>query len=100
MITHVVPRQECDWWSLGVIMYEMLIGYPPFYSDNPVDTCSKILRHQEFLKFPPDVPLSAEAINLMQWYAPSIWAGTTPRSFYDPSWASWREAAKRILHAT
>eukprot|EP00708_Paratrimastix_pyriformis_P002712 GAFH01001465.1.p1 GENE.GAFH01001465.1~~GAFH01001465.1.p1 ORF type:complete len:528 (-),score=166.42 GAFH01001465.1:28-1551(-) len=58
--------KECDWWSLGVIMYEMLVGYPPFYSDNPVDTCSKILRHQEYLRFPPDIALSPEAINLIQ----------------------------------
>ncbi len=33
---------ECDWWSLGAIMFEMLVGYPPFYSgartQNPLKT--------------------------------------------------------------
>lgn len=33
---------ECDWWSLGAIMYEMLIGYPPFCSDDPRMTCRKV----------------------------------------------------------
>uniref|UniRef100_A0A6N2K6C7 non-specific serine/threonine protein kinase n=1 Tax=Salix viminalis TaxID=40686 RepID=A0A6N2K6C7_SALVM len=32
---------ECDWWSLGAIMYEMLVGYPPFYSEEPMSTCRK-----------------------------------------------------------
>nr|KAJ0227624.1 hypothetical protein LSAT_V11C100017180 [Lactuca sativa] len=31
---------KCDWWSLGAIMFEMLVEYPPFYSDDPmVCTC-------------------------------------------------------------
>lgn len=24
-----------DWWSVGVILFEMVIGFPPFYSDTP-----------------------------------------------------------------
>lgn len=25
-----------DWWALGVLIFEMLAGYPPFYDDNPL----------------------------------------------------------------
>lgn len=46
---------ECDWWSLGAIMYEMLVGYPPFYSDDPVSTCRKIVNWRQCLRFPPEV---------------------------------------------
>jgi len=51
----------CDWWSLGVIMYEMLIGYPPFCSETPRETYSKILRWREHLVFPPEVAVTAAA---------------------------------------
>ncbi|KAG4916191.1 serine/threonine-protein kinase tricornered [Glycine max] len=56
---------ECDWWSLGAIMYEMLVGYPPFYSDDPMSTCRKIVNWKSHLKFPEEVRLSPEAKDLI-----------------------------------
>merc|ERR1719226_462101 len=52
---------SCDWWSLGVIMFEMLIGYPPFCSENPQETYKKIMAWKETLAFPPEVPISEQA---------------------------------------
>uniref|UniRef100_N1QY39 non-specific serine/threonine protein kinase n=1 Tax=Aegilops tauschii TaxID=37682 RepID=N1QY39_AEGTA len=81
---------ECDWWSLGAIMYEMLVGYPPFYSDDPITTCRKfnlkfklqepeemtkyplldhvllsIVHWRNHVKFPDDSRLSPEARDLI-----------------------------------
>ncbi|GMN49004.1 hypothetical protein TIFTF001_018163 [Ficus carica] len=56
---------ECDWWSLGAIMYEMLVGYPPFYSDDPMSTCRKIVNWRTHLKFPEEAKLSPEAKDLI-----------------------------------
>jgi len=54
-----------DWWSLGVIMYECLVGYPPFYSDNAMQTCRKIVHYQRTLRIPPESGLSRDAKNLL-----------------------------------
>lgn len=32
-----------DWWALGVLIFEMLAGYPPFYDENPFGIYQKIL---------------------------------------------------------
>ena len=57
---------ECDWWSLGAIMFECLCGYPPFCSENAHDTYRKILAWRETLQFPDDIHLSPEAEDLIR----------------------------------
>jgi len=51
-----------DWWSLGTLMYEMLTGLPPHYSQNVNVMYKKILTAE--LKFPAFV--SIEAKNLLE----------------------------------
>jgi len=57
--------KECDWWSLGVIIYECLVGYPPFYADDPLSTCRKIINWKDTLVFPAEANLSVNAKSLL-----------------------------------
>ena len=59
---------DCDWWSLGVVLFEMLVGYPPFYGDDSLITCRRILCHQESLAFPPEAELSDAAVSLIRGF--------------------------------
>ena len=53
--------EEADWWSIGVMFFEMVVGFPPFFSENPSDTCKKIVKWKEHFSIPSDANLSPEA---------------------------------------
>jgi serine/threonine protein kinase len=49
--THLIPfyqifqgyNKAVDWWALGVLMYEMAAGYPPFFADQPIQIYERIV---------------------------------------------------------
>lgn len=49
-----------DWWTLGVLFYEMLTGLPPFYDENVNEMYRKIL--QDPLRFPDDMDREARSL--------------------------------------
>lgn len=58
--------QSVDWWSMGVILYELLFDEVPFYSESLVETYGKIMDHKKYLTFPEDIKISDTCKNLIQ----------------------------------
>ncbi|OXV10798.1 hypothetical protein Egran_01440 [Elaphomyces granulatus] len=55
--------KSVDWWTLGVLLYEMLTGLPPFYDENTNNMYHKIM--QEPLTFPSQDIVPAAARDLL-----------------------------------
>lgn len=55
---------RCDWWSVGIILYECLYGKTPFYCENRQRTKEAIVDHRNTLTFPTHD----------RWANPSSWA--------------------------
>lgn len=43
IIQNIGHNLSVDWWALGILIYEMIAGFPPFYDENPVGIYKKIL---------------------------------------------------------
>ncbi|EEB15352.1 serine/threonine-protein kinase LATS1, putative [Pediculus humanus corporis] len=57
--------QLCDWWSVGVILYEMVVGSPPFLANTPAETQYKVINWEKTLNIPKDANLSPESTDLI-----------------------------------
>ena len=56
IITRVGHEFAVDWWALGVLIYEMLVGYPPFAAESVMETYALALKGGAHVRFPIDAP--------------------------------------------
>jgi serine/threonine protein kinase len=59
LLTGAGYTKAVDWWTLGVLLYEMLTGLPPFYDENTNDMYRKILTEPLHFPGPEVVPPAA-----------------------------------------
>ncbi|XP_037049861.1 serine/threonine-protein kinase Warts-like [Bradysia coprophila] len=57
--------QLCDWWSVGVILYEMLVGKTPFLANTAAETQLKVINYRKTLHIPAAANLSENATDLI-----------------------------------
>jgi serine/threonine protein kinase len=44
IINQIGHSKAVDWWACGILAYEMMVGYPPFFDENPFGIYDKILK--------------------------------------------------------
>jgi protein-serine/threonine kinase len=60
----VAQSSAVDWWTLGILIYEMLTGTTPFKGSHADETFSNIVHHQ--VKWPEDVVISVDCKHLVK----------------------------------
>ncbi|RMZ66382.1 serine threonine- kinase cbk1 [Pyrenophora seminiperda CCB06] len=102
---------RCDWWSIGIILYECLYGCTPFFCESRQATKARILDHRHWLRFPSDqryarpsldrVPLmsvSHNAINLMMRLLEERQDRLSAKRYRENDWALRDKAAGMRRH--
>jgi serum/glucocorticoid-regulated kinase 2 len=60
IVSGVGHDKAVDWWSLGILLYELTVGIPPFYAQNVNEMYTKI--QTGVLRFPPFVSDDCKAL--------------------------------------
>lgn len=48
---------ECDYWSLGILAYEMIVGRTPFSGAQLTSTYFNIMNHKKKVKYPENMAI-------------------------------------------
>lgn len=53
LISSTGHNHALDWWTVGILLFELMAGYPPFESDTPSDIYGKVMDGIGMVLFPP-----------------------------------------------
>lgn len=63
---------ECDWWSLGVIAYEMVYARSPFSEGTSAKTINNILNYQVHKIIESDMNLLVQFFEILNFFSIDI----------------------------